>query len=210
LFFSIVLFSFSMASQDVANLRRRLRKRVADLERANRIIERLATTDALTGVYNRHHINNILLQQLELLSRYGCPLSIAILDLDHFKAINDQFGHNVGDEVLKTFCKIARESLRKSDWFGRWGGEEFICIMPHTTVENAHIPMNRIRQAFKSAQIASLPSGYQHTVSIGIAEAKLSDTVDSVIARADERLYQAKRNGRDTIVVSKASQQPEA
>jgi diguanylate cyclase (GGDEF)-like protein len=163
-------------------------------------LSKLALTDVLTGIANRRSVMAIFEQEFIRARRYGFPLSVAMLDLDHFKSINDSFGHDAGDEVLREFCQMVREHLRLTDSFGRWGGEEFIIIFPHTSADDAIMSINRIRAAMSSLPYKKLRGERQATFSAGLAFQTSEDVdVDALIKRADGALYLAKNSGRNRM-----------
>jgi diguanylate cyclase (GGDEF)-like protein len=159
---------------------------------------RLASlTDGLTGAYNRRHLLQRLGEEIELAKRYGNELSVILLDLDSFKAINDTFGHRVGDEVLVKVAATLRECTRDVDVSGRYGGEEFLVILPHTSTAAAMEVAERIRCAVKA--LTWTQHGLRVTVSGGVCEYAGMD-VDGLVEIADQRLYRAKEGGRDRVV----------
>ncbi|WP_297080875.1 diguanylate cyclase [uncultured Demequina sp.] len=164
--------------------------------------EYLANTDALTGLATRRPV----MERLELLSMPGGErYSLAIADLDHFKAINDTYGHAVGDRVLAEVGARLRGCLRVSDTVGRWGGEEFIFVLPEATLGDATIMMERVRSKVGAEPIACDGHELAITVSIGLTDGDYEGTADHAIRRADDALYQAKTAGRDRVSVVKAS-----
>lgn len=171
-------------------------------ERADRETYELATTDPLTGVYNRRTFKELAEPNLSRSRRAHAPVSLLMLDLDHFKRINDTYGHLAGDDVLKSFATLVRNCLRKEDLLARYGGEEFVVLLPGSSQAAAAALAERIRE-----QVAALPmeaNGHRArvTVSIGSASEK-GDTLPSLeamLGRADEALYQAKREGRNRVV----------
>jgi len=166
------------------------------LRSLNRELKRLSETDLLTGLYNRALLDARLRQEFERARRYGRPLSLVMLDIDHFKAINDEFGHLMGDKMLQVIAALARASLRTTDVLGRWGGEEFLVLCPETTAEDALAVAERIRAAVAQGQY---PSRRAHSVSAGVASLGPQDSVDTLLQRADTALYQAKNSGRDRV-----------
>lgn len=190
--------------------RRQLRERNAELERLLKINETMAEelrkahgqavqealTDALTGVPNRRHIMQLGDATLRDRRRQSQPLSLAILDLDHFKAINDTHGHHTGDAVLRAFCVHVSERMRPTHMLGRLGGEEFLLLMPGTPIADAEIVMERVRRTLQPH------AGVEYTFSAGLAQAGPGELLPAAIERADEALYQAKRSGRDRSVTS--------
>jgi diguanylate cyclase (GGDEF)-like protein len=158
-------------------------------------LEHLASHDALTGVLNRRVILQICAEELERSQRYGHPMSLMMMDLDHFKAVNDTHGHQAGDRLLADFARNAAALLRKPDRLGRYGGEEFIVALPETSLADA----STVAQRFLQAMPASAPEPHC-TVSIGLAASTGSnETLDSLLARADAALYRAKELGRNRI-----------
>ncbi|MBN2346351.1 MAG: diguanylate cyclase [Candidatus Aminicenantes bacterium] len=170
--------------------------------RATRELERLARTDGLTGLFNRQHFLERLEAEAERAGRYRRPLSLMLIDLDRFKGVNDEYGHLAGDEVLVSAASRIRGVLRKSDFAGRYGGEEFCVALPETGVEGAAELAERLRKAMAS-RAHSLPGGGSLRVScsIGVATAGAAGVAD-LLARADAALYAAKSAGRDRVHVA--------
>jgi len=166
----------------------------------NRILATLSRTDGLTGLLNRNHWLEVVSSELRRFWRTDAPVSLLILDIDHFKNVNDQFGHLVGDEALRNIAAILRESLRDPDTPGRYGGEEFGVVLPDTDAEGACVIAERVRRSIGEANVVRKP-GIRCTVSIGVAEAT-ADLTDSRqwIERADRALYRAKALGRNRTV----------
>lgn len=164
---------------------------------ANAKLTELAERDDLTGVWNRRYAEQRLKEGLQKAKRYQHPLSVLLLDLDRFKQINDQHGHNVGDQVLQAVCDEVAGLVRETDIFARWGGEEFIVITSDTRANDALGLAERVRQAVANLQVDDLP---KVTVSIGVAEFQHDQTWDSIVERADKAMYQAKQQGRDQVV----------
>lgn len=155
-----------------------------------------AVHDQLTGLYNRHKIESFMDQEVARCTRYGSAFSLIIFDLDHFKSINDRFGHNEGDEVLSGVAYLVNKGLRESEIAGRWGGEEFLIILPETSLELAIPVAERLRGTIESHRF-SIPE--RITVSIGIAAFNQGDTPHDIIQRADAALYSAKAAGRNCV-----------
>ncbi|MCC5827391.1 diguanylate cyclase [Alkalimonas sp.] len=168
-------------------------------------LHHLAHFDSLTSLPNRHYTLKLLQQQLRLASRHQYPLSIAMLDLDHFKQINDQFGHTTGDQLLRDFATECQQQLRASDVIGRIGGEEFLAILPHTTVDAAAAVLEKLRK--NTEQLASRYDAPQMstTVSIGVCGFSGYDNADTLMLNADQALYQAKAKGRNQLQQTSAS-----
>lgn len=160
--------------------------------------ERLrAVTDSLTGLPNREAYSERIHEEMIRWKRYRHPLCLAVIDIDFFKKINDNYGHATGDKVLKAVSSAVSQRLREVDFMARFGGEEFVTILPETSAEDALTLLNRIRERLSKAQMRSKDSKFNVTVSIGIAEFKDDDTAEEVFERADQALYAAKENGRN-------------
>lgn len=159
-------------------------------------LERLATLDTLTEAYNRSKLDEILKREIDRIKRFNMTLSMLIFDIDHFKEINDKFGHLAGDKVLKKIADIVRENIRKIDYFVRWGGEEFIIIVPETDLAKAEALAERIRQV---SEAQNFEISKKVTLSFGVTNFKNSDTIDTFLKRADDAMYLAKRNGRNRV-----------
>lgn len=160
-------------------------------------IELLSITDQLTGAYNRRKIEEVLSSEIEKFKRYNGPLALMMLDIDHFKLVNDTHGHQIGDTVLVKITNIINNTIRTTDVLGRWGGEEFILILPNANIESATILAQRIRQNIENFDFDI--AGRQ-TASIGLCLFLESDNQNSIIARIDKALYEAKENGRNQVV----------
>jgi diguanylate cyclase (GGDEF)-like protein len=160
-------------------------------------LQRLATTDKLTGVHNRARLDEFLADERRYQDRHPRLASIALLDIDHFKAINDTDGHLVGDRALALVARAIAGSVREIDRVGRWGGDEFLVLMPEASAEQAVVVAERIRSRVRDAggEIGQI------TLSAGIAQYRAGETVDGWLARADQMLYRAKAAGRDRTVV---------
>ncbi len=175
----------------------------ADKDLAARMA-RLANTDGLTGLYNRRHLMERMEQELARARRYSRPLCLMLVDLDHFKRVNDRFGHLVGDEVLAGSAQVIREVSRASDLVGRYGGEEFVVVLPETAVEKAEPVAERLcrRLAGKRFNARADEVELAVTCSIGLAEFSAEGDTDSLIGAADAALYAAKAAGRDRVEVA--------
>jgi diguanylate cyclase (GGDEF)-like protein len=166
-------------------------------DEAEEQIRRLAATDPLTGIANRRQYNNYLHKWVADSQRHQEPLSLLMMDIDHFKKINDDHGHDTGDKILAEFAKLADSLIRDADLLARWGGEEFAALLPHTDSDAAHRLGERIRTAVESHDF---PEIHQVTVSIGIATLEPDEDGESLTERADKSLYQAKKMGRNQVV----------
>ncbi len=160
-------------------------------------LEKLAGTDPLTSVYNRRKFKEMLQYEAVKNQRYQKSLALILCDIDHFKRINDEFGHNVGDNALKAFAKKITDNIRDVDVFARWGGEEFIILMPNTSTNNANTVAEKLRKIIEMTGIEHVDN---FTASFGVTEFKANDTIDSFIKRADDALYKAKEGGRNMVV----------
>ena len=172
-------------------------------------LERLATIDELTGIYNRRHLRSLADVELQRMLRSGEELTVLLLDLDHFKTINDTWGHQCGDQVLQSFAYVLNENIRAMDIFGRLGGEEFMILMPGTPKEKALGTARRLCQIVDIQPFNYEGHDIRFTVSIGVSgswdldpEKRLSLNLDHVIRKADRALYQAKQNGRNQAVMA--------
>ena len=167
-----------------------------ELIKYNHMLEKLSITDKLTGLYNRIKTDSVLQMQIDMYARYKTPFSLLLIDLDHFKQVNDRYGHQVGDKVLHLLGEILHSEIRKTDIAGRWGGEEFMVILPATKLLGALDLAEKIRD---TVQQRKYNRKHKVTVSIGVTEIDESDTFNTVIKRADDALYQAKENGRNRV-----------
>ena len=159
-----------------------------------------ARRDALTGMYNRRHLIEQLDYQMNMFIRIQQPFSLISIDIDHFKQINDKYGHDVGDIVLKNTTYAMSKALREIDIFGRWGGEEFLCILPNTNNDDTIICAERLRNVLREIRIQEADLDLHVTASFGATSVKHNDSVDAMIKRCDLALYQAKYEGRDRVV----------
>lgn len=162
-----------------------------------------AFRDSLTRLYNRRYVFKIFRDELKRYQRYAEPFSVMLIDADHFKQINDRFGHRAGDAALKAIAKACNASVRDTDIVGRFGGEEFIILLPHTRAGDAAIVAERIRQAILESGVQWQGQRLDVRLSLGVAEAGLhADGFDELITAADQALYTAKRNGRNQTVIA--------
>lgn len=177
-----------------------LEQEIAERQKAQAQLLELATTDSLTGLHNRRHFMESAQQELDRARRYQTPLSLALLDADHFKAVNDRYGHPVGDQALQMLAATGRRLLRDIDLFARIGGEEFAILLPQTDHAAAWIVADRLRQAIMDQSIATEEGPLRLTVSLGLASLDPATAdLDDLIRRADLALYQAKQNGRNRV-----------
>lgn len=167
-------------------------------ERSDAALRKAALLDKMTGCWNRVRIEEILQQEMARMHRYGHPAALLMMDLDEFKKVNDRFGHLAGDEVLREFGRLLRTDLRATDVPGRWGGEEFIVVLPSSTYFDAVTVAEHIRKLFEKITFSFCAAV---TVSIGVAACRSTDSMDEWIKRADTALYKAKLNGRNQVRV---------
>lgn len=165
--------------------------------RASRQLYDLATTDMLTGLNNRRQMVGMLNQEIARARRYHGALSVVMVDVDHFKQINDQMGHQVGDDVLRQLGETLRATLRDVDQVGRWGGEEFLCVLPESDIDAAGTAAERLRLAIKNGFSVREPAV---TASFGVAQLGRSDSAADLLSTVDRRLYAAKAAGRDRVI----------
>jgi two-component system cell cycle response regulator len=188
----------------VANLDSLVRERTRQLEGALDEIRALTLTDPLTGCYNRRYLDERLVEQFVRSQRSGRELSLAIVDIDHFKRVNDTYGHAAGDEVLRGLADILiREMRAQVDWVARIGGEEFVVLLPETGLEAARVVAERLRIAVAAAHFnVDEVTTLRITASFGVATRLEGDTAESLLARADAMLYRAKKSTRNLVVAS--------
>lgn len=190
-----------------ALIRKKLAGQRDALERANSKLRELSIRDELTGLHNRRHLTDRLEQESERSRRYGHRFSVAMIDIDHFKKINDSQGHSVGDEILVNFARILRQQARFVDHLGqapdrtlgRFGGEEFLIILPGTSLEGAVICLERMREAVTRAPIETSAGPLSVSFSAGLAAQGPDETAEALLQRADEALYRAKEAGRNRL-----------
>ena len=180
----------------------RLRSQKRELEEALQRISQLATHDELTGLANRRHRVTLLGECRERQRRDGTSLSIAMLDIDHFKVINDRHGHAAGDAVLKAFAKSAQRVLRTTDVLARWGGEEFLLLLPGAITEQAQRTTERLRAAVGETSLDDIAVGMKVTFSAGLTACGVDEAIDACVERADRAMYSAKAKGRDRSVTA--------
>lgn len=167
---------------------------------ANYKLRKLATTDPLTRLFNRRHMTHMARKEMSKFERSGHPVSFIILDIDHFKMINDQYGHEAGDYVLQEVARVIQDQLRTQDLVARWGGEEFLAILPDTALNDAQASAERIRKGLLDHEWRT-PGGeiVELTISAGVSEYRPDDDFNSAINRADHALYRGKEGGRNRV-----------
>ncbi len=198
---SDIIKTMSVLTSEMSEMARKLKKRNQELQKANETIEKLIRTDPLTGVANRRYFAERFDSALSFARRYQQPLTIVMADLDHFKQVNDTYGHAAGDRVLKSFAECLSVTSRKEDLVARYGGEEFMALMPNTRPPEGARFAERVRAALSEMDL--LEDGNPVTASFGVAGLSSEDTGDSLLKRADEALYEAKLAGRDRVVMER-------
>jgi len=177
---------------------------VTDIVRAAQEMEKLATIDGMTGIFNRRHFLALADHEWDRARRYGRPLSFLMIDIDYFKAINDRFGHDVGDRAIMHVANLASDCKRSSDLLARIGGEEFGLLLPETGAAQAELLAERLRREVAKSPLAEV--SHSATVSIGVATADETMTgISDLIKAADQALYAAKRSGRNRVMTSIAA-----
>lgn len=174
---------------------------ITDRKKAEMELERLARTDVLTNVTNRRHFFELAEVEFERFKRYGHPLGIMLLDIDHFKQINDRYGHLAGDFALRSVATECNKHLRTTDIFARYGGEEFICLLYEVSTETAHDTAERIRRFIEDTPLEFDGKSIHVTASFGLAFAQIDQTLENVIELADQSLYESKRDGRNRVTI---------
>ncbi len=200
----IVLGLGMLVLKQLADMRQQLELRVAkrtrELQEKSLELERQATHDRLTRLFNRRYAEIYLDREIENAHRYNHAFSVALMDIDHFKAVNDTYSHAKGDEVLKRVARIMQERCRKSDMLARYGGEEFLLCFPETDIRSAAVICDELREAVIDEDWSSIAPGIRISLSFGLARLGAGSSKDSVLNIADEHLYQAKNNGRNQVV----------
>lgn len=191
-----ILLTFSFVIVINNRLISDLNENVAERENLVREFKRMASIDALTGIYNRMKLEPILTAEVLRSKRYGRKLSVLLIDIDHFKLVNDKYGHNIGDSVLRDVAAVLKDNLRDPDQLGRWGGEEFLVVVPETSGDSAMIIAEKLRSAVEGRKFIM---DISVTISIGIASLDEGEWEEDVIRRADQAMYRAKNAGRNRI-----------
>lgn len=199
-----ILFIFTLGQSVylagvISNFRLKLSRNNQALTVALKKVEEMATRDALTDILNRRALLQILEIELLAFKRTGTPFCIAVIDLDHFKQVNDSFGHAVGDEVLKMFVRIVQHDMRVPDRVARYGGDEFVVVLTNTALAIAASVLERVRTGVARYDWNAIAPGLTVSVSIGIAAIRNGDTIASALERADNALYAAKSAGRNSV-----------
>ena len=204
--FSYIGGYISSLRQNLSTSRSELKKTVENLnlsrsvlERSLSIIQEIAIRDELTGFYNRRHLMELLDNEKNRSLRGSTVFTIAMLDIDHFKKVNDTYGHQAGDEVLRRVSGAIRSTMRNTDFCGRYGGEEFILVLIQTDLKEAMICAERMRANIEKCRFPGIGDTFSITASIGLSEYQMREEIDTMIARADRALYRAKEDGRNRV-----------
>lgn len=190
---------FGFVGGYISSLRLNLRKSHNELGKAMAVIHDMAIHDELTGLYNRRQLMELLRIEKGRADRGGQLFCLMILDIDHFKKVNDTFGHLAGDRVLKATAHTVQGELRTPDFCGRYGGEEFLLMMGQTSNEGATVLAERLRQSVEAIRFPDLPADFRVTISLGLTEYRLGEDLSETISRADRALYRAKDAGRNQV-----------
>jgi diguanylate cyclase (GGDEF)-like protein len=197
--FSLMTLKLMRAVREGDLAHAEVKKHAAALEKTNQELNVLSVTDKLTQIYNRGKLDAVLHAEVRRAERYASDLSVIMLDIDHFKRVNDVFGHAIGDSVLVGVAKVLQNCIRETDTIGRWGGEEFLVILPQTGGEQAFEVAEKIRRAISSAHFTIVD---HLTASLGVTSFSPEDSEEQLLARADSALYEAKNMGRNRVVLS--------
>ncbi len=200
---ALAMFPVCVLSSQIHSLQNALRARSKALEQAVEQIRRLAESDDLTDLLNRRAMVQAI--KREMVPRHSIPgeICLALIDIDLFKSINDRFGHQVGDDVLRMFAAVTKTTLRIGDMFSRWGGEEFLLMLPDSSVNQGVECLNRIREVLAATSFDAIAPGLRVTISAGVTDLHPDDTVDAAVERADQAMYRAKQSGRDQVILGK-------
>jgi diguanylate cyclase (GGDEF)-like protein len=187
-----------LANEQIERINSELEEKNAALIETNRALYGRSIIDGLTGLYNHLHINQMLEREIKIAKRHCHDLSVMMMDIDHFKGINDKHGHKTGDIVLAALAEIIKRDIRETDLVGRYGGEEFLIILPHTNSNSAYTIAERIRKSIEEYEFEG--KDLKITISIGLTQYAGEDAA-SIIGKADELLYKVKRSGRNRVEV---------
>jgi diguanylate cyclase (GGDEF)-like protein len=194
----------------VSKMRSRLQEQKSELAHALDLLQEIASRDELTRLVNRRHMQQRIEQEASMQLRSGEPFCLALIDLDHFKRVNDQHGHAVGDQVLREFADAAQQVLRKTDVLARWGGEEFLLLLPNERPDTAQAALDRIADCLREHQHSPGASGLPVTFSAGLTDHPSGEPLHETLERADQALYSAKDQGRNRTVSRMAAPLSEA
>lgn len=200
-YLAAALLSTAVLTGEMTRLRQRMKRKTQELTQALETIRTLATLDELTALANRRHMNEVLRAE-ERRQSHGAGSCVALLDIDFFKQVNDQHGHALGDAVLREFAAAARAALRARDTLARWGGEEFLLLLPEAAPFDAQLVLERMQERVHALRIEGLDPARRISFSAGLAERRAGEPFTEAISRADKALYRAKAAGRDRIEVA--------
>ncbi|MDM4768078.1 diguanylate cyclase [Pelomonas sp. SE-A7] len=191
----------SVLAGRISRIRHRLAEQKSELAEALAQIQALATHDELTGLLNRRHMQTLLDQEVQRCQRSGQSFCVALLDIDHFKRVNDRHGHGTGDAVLRGFADVAQAAIRASDVLARWGGEEFVLLMADSRMPPALAGVERVREHVEALRVPAGEVMLSTSVSAGLTQHRPGETLAQTLERADRLLYQAKSEGRNRVVI---------
>ncbi len=192
----VVMPLIAVLAHRITRMTTQLKAQRAELQAALARLQDLATHDELTRTHNRRHMTEMLREQQTQHRRLAAPMALVLIDIDLFKAVNDRHGHAAGDEVLRAFAGVARDHLRAHDRLARWGGEEFLVLLPHTQRAEARRAMDRLQANLADACPRVMPQGLRISFSAGVVQLAHDETLEAAIERADRAMYQAKTLGR--------------
>jgi len=199
--FAAMLIGVNFLGDEVFALRHAFTRRRRQLDRVMARLEALAVRDDLTGAYNRRYINEVLSRQKALADRGQIEFTVCFCDLDHFKEVNDGFGHGCGDDMLRRFAALAEDTVRSVDFVARWGGDEFLLVLIGANASVAERVTNRLREHTKEIRMQG--GAFEGiSVSIGVAQFRKGERVSQLLSRADQALYEAKAHGRNRVVLA--------
>lgn len=199
LYFAMLSGCLTFISARISYLRDIVRERNRNMSATLSRYRQLLSHDELTHALSRRFFMEVLSQTVAQAERYDSGFCVAMLDLDHFKRVNDQYGHPVGDAVLRAVCEAAWSTLRQVDQIGRYGGEEFAVLLPQCPLSDALVVLERVREAIANTHLGHLAPHLKMTISIGVTAYRTRDNVNNLLERADQALYQAKQAGRNRI-----------
>lgn len=200
---AFIMMLLTIVSDNYSQMRADVRTQKKVLTQAVQQVEHIVAHDPLTGLFNRRHMVEIIEREVSRAERSGVGMALVLIDLDHFKQVNDTHGHQVGDEVLQAFADIAQAALRETDLVGRWGGEEFILLLPDThPADRAMIAIDRIQHTLLDAIVCAKVPELRLAFSAGVAVPRADESLDAMLERADQALYTAKHQGRQRGVIA--------
>ena len=202
LVFTMISISFAITGGGISRLKKALAEKNRELAKGLEQVREMAIRDDLTGLFNRRHLLEVLERQKALADRKRVPFSVCYVDLDHFKQINDSYGHEWGDRVLRRFSQVVTADMRDGDYFGRLGGEEFLLILPQSAEKGALQVAERLRKRWGEEQFAQEGGPLSVSLSVGVAAYQEQESIDELLNRADRGLYKAKSSGRNQSQVA--------